>query len=103
MTPKRIAMSGLVAAALAGLSCQAASAETPYYAFPPAWPIIALGAVIGDAATALAPHPLLAPVNYGPPYYYLGPPPGSSVYYARAYYPPGYYPPVYAPRAWLWR
>ena len=95
MRLKRIAMSGLVAAALAGLSCQAASAETPYYAFPPAWPIIALGAINGDTATALAPHPALAPVNYGPPYYYLGPPPGGHVYVAGAYYPPGYYPPIY--------
>ena len=43
----------------------------------------------------------VAPVNYGPPYYYLGPPPGSQVYWARAVYPPGYYPPIYAAPPYL--
>jgi len=103
MAPKRIAMWSLMAAALAGMPYPAAKAETPYYAFPPAWPIIALGAIIGDAATAAAPHPALAPINYGPPYYYLGPPPGSQVYWARAVYPPGYYPPIYAAPPYLLR
>jgi len=57
MKLKRIAMSAVFVAGLAALPYSAAKAQTPYYAFPPAWPIIALGAIIGDTATALAPHP----------------------------------------------
>jgi hypothetical protein len=97
MRLKQIVISVVFAVGLAAMPYSLARAQTPYYAFPPFWPLIALGAIIGDAATAAAPDPALAPVNYGPPYYYLGPPPDGYVYWARAVYPPGYHPPVYAP------
>lgn len=102
MRLNRIAISAVMAAGLVTASSSVGRAQTPYFAFPPAWPIIALGAIIGDVATAVAPDPALAPINYGPPYYYLGPPPGSYVYYARAYYPPGYHPPIYVPPSRIW-
>ena len=110
MNCKRTALSAVLAAGLAVAPFSAAKAEPPYFAFPPFWPFITIGAIIEPvAAGATAPfRPACQPCYYGPPPYYYGPPPAYSYpptgnyapgYYQPAYSAPGYYSgPYYGPR-----
>lgn len=96
MIRKWTAISVILAAGLAAAPLAGAKADPAYIAFPPFWPLITIGAIIGAAADAAGAPPFPC-CDYRPPpcycvmpttaYYY--PPPGYS---APGYYQPGYYP-----------
>jgi len=86
MNSKRIAISVMLAAAIAVAPFSAARAQTPYYANPLFWPFLAAGAVLGTAALivtlpirVVCSDCLPAPAAYYP--FYAAPP-------APAYPPP---------------
>ena len=94
MNRKRPAISAAIAIALA-VPLAAAKADPAYVAFPPLWPLITIGAIIGAAAEA-ASAPVQPCCYYGPPPCYCVPP-APAYYYPPGYsasgnYPLGYYP-----------
>lgn len=97
MDRKRKAVGVLIAILFAAAVVAEAKAETPYYAFPPFWPLIAIGALVGvpppgtPAARACCyyePPPPCYCAPPGPPYY--RPPPGYAPAFCRPGYCPGY-------------
>ena len=111
MICKRIAISVVLAAAIAAAPFSAARAQTPYYYNPLFWPFLAAGAVLGTAALIVtAPVRVVCAACLPPPQafypFYVGPPtpaypPQPAVYSAPAYPAPAAQPGIiysYGPR-----
>ena len=96
MDRKRTAMSAVIAIALALAPLAGAKADPAYIAFPPFWPLITIGAIIGTAAAAVG-APGQPCCSYGPPPCYCVPAPPASYYPPPSYSAPGYYQPGYYP------
>lgn len=93
MNRKRPAMSAGIAIVLAAVPIAGAKADSAYVAFPPFWPLITIGAIIGTAAAAAVPPCCY----YGPRSCYCVPAPPASYYPPPGYSAPGYYQPGYYP------
>lgn len=91
MNRKRLAMSAGIAIALAAVPLAGAKADPAYVAFPPFWPLITIGAIIGTAAAAAA--PVQPCCYYGPRPCYCVPAPPAAYYPPPGYSAPGYYQP----------
>jgi hypothetical protein len=96
MNRKRTVMSAIIAIVLAAAPLAGAKADSAYIAFPPFWPLITIGAIIGTAAAAVG-APLTPCCYYRPPPCYCVPPAPVNYYPPPGYGAPGYYQPGYHP------